>query len=85
MVLIPKSTCTLEKGAFELIGEIDRFYKPQYDFDYHMYRFIRMVLTVTIDDANANGGLIIRAADRQEGKQSAVYSNAYNGVWGQTK
>ena len=41
----------------------------------------RMVVTVTIHDDNANGGLIIRAADRQAATQSAIFSNAYSGAW----
>ena len=40
-----------------------------------------MVVTVTIHDDNANGGLIIRAADRQAATQSAIFSNAYSGAW----
>ena len=77
----PKTTCDVEHGAFELIGELNRFYKPQYDFDYSMYRYIRMVLTVTIHNDNATSGLIIRATDRQDGVQSTIFSNAYSGAW----
>ena len=74
----PKTTCDVEHGAFELIGELNRFYKPQYDFDYSMYRYIRMVLTVTIHNDNATSGLIIRATDRQDGVQSSIFSNGFN-------
>ena len=80
-LLIPKSTCGLDKGAFVLIGEVNKYYKPMYDFDYSMYLYVRMVLTITLDDANVNNNLIVRSVDRGAGTQSAIISNAYNGNW----
>ena len=76
-----KTACSVEKGAYELIGEIDKYYKPMYDFDYSMYLYVRMVLSITLDNANPSNNLIIRPADREVAEQSAIFSNAYNSIW----
>ena len=77
----PKTTCDVEHGAFVLIGEINKYYKPMYDFDYSMYLYVRMVLSITLDSENPSNNLIIRPADREVEEQSAIFSNAYNSVW----
>ena len=45
------------------------------------YLYVRMVLSITLDDANGNDNLIVRSADRGQNTQSAIVSNAYNSVW----
>ena len=77
----PKTTCDVEHGAFELIDDINKFYKPMWDFHYGRYIYVRMVLAITLDGTNANDGLIVRSADRGVKTQSAVFSNAYNANW----
>ena len=81
MGLIPKSTCGLNEGAFELIGEVNKYFKPMFDFDYSFYIYVRMVLSITLDDANTSNNLIVRSSDRGAQTQSAIVSNAYNANW----
>ena len=77
----PKTTCDVEHGVFELVDNLDEFYNPMLDFYYSRYSYVRMVLSITLDDTNVNDGLIVRSADRGVQTQSAIFSNAYNANW----
>ena len=77
----PKTTCDVEHGAFVLIADLDKSYKPSWDFDYSTYLYVRMVLSITLDDENASNNLIVRSVDRGQETQSAIISNAYNANW----